>query len=64
MGLGMTELIIILVLVLFFYGGKKLPMIGEGLGRGITEFKRAIRNLSGSEDDPEKKRGAPSDRKG
>ena len=64
MGLGMSELIIILVLVLFFYGGKKLPMIGEGLGRGITEFKKAIRSLSGSEGDPDRKPGAHSDKKG
>ncbi len=55
MGLGVGELILILILVLFFCGGKRLPLIGEGLGRGITEFKKAIRNLSQSEKDPDKK---------
>ncbi len=63
MGLGVSELIIILVLVLFFYGGKKLPMIGEGLGKGITEFKRAIRSLSAPEGPSDKKQGASSDEK-
>ena len=38
MGLGVSELIIILVLVLFFYGGKKLPMIGEGLGLSLIHI--------------------------
>ncbi|NTW35936.1 MAG: twin-arginine translocase TatA/TatE family subunit [Syntrophobacteraceae bacterium] len=55
MGLGVGELILILILVLFFCGGKRLPLIGEGLGRGITEFKRALRNLSPSEKDRDKK---------
>jgi len=55
MGLGVGELILILILVLFFCGGKRLPLIGEGLGRGITEFKKAIRNLSQSEKDPDRK---------
>jgi sec-independent protein translocase protein TatA len=43
-GLGMTELVLILVLVLFFTGAKKLPLIGEGLGKGIREFKKALRD--------------------
>lgn len=46
-GLGPSELVIILVLVLFFYGGKRLPQIGHGLGRGIREFKRAIKGTEG-----------------
>jgi sec-independent protein translocase protein TatA len=55
MGLGVVELILILILVLFFCGGKRLPLIGEGLGRGITEFKKAVRSLSPSEKDRDKK---------
>lgn len=42
-GLGVSELLIILVLVMFFYGGKKLPQIGEGLGKMIHEFRKATR---------------------
>jgi sec-independent protein translocase protein TatA len=55
MGLGVGELILILILILFFCGGKRLPLIGEGLGKGISEFKKAIRNLSTPEADREKK---------
>ncbi len=41
MGLGVPELIIILAIVLIFFGAGKLPEIGEALGRGIRSFKKA-----------------------
>ncbi len=40
-GLGVTELVIILVIVMVFFGVGKLPEIGKGLGKGIKEFKDA-----------------------
>ncbi len=43
-GLGPTELIIILLIVLIIFGAKKLPEIGSGLGRGITNFKKAMKD--------------------
>lgn len=46
LGLGPLELIIILLLIVIFVGGKKLPQVGENLGRGISEFKRAIKGDS------------------
>lgn len=39
-GLGFQELIIILVIALVIFGGKKLPEVGSGLGKAIREFKR------------------------
>ncbi len=42
-GLGPTELIIIFLIVLIIFGAKKLPEIGSGLGRGITNFKKAMK---------------------
>jgi sec-independent protein translocase protein TatA len=39
--LGMGELLIILVLVILFFGTKKLPQLGEGLGKAIRNFKQA-----------------------
>ncbi|MDQ6963304.1 MAG: twin-arginine translocase TatA/TatE family subunit [Mariprofundales bacterium] len=39
MGLGTTELILILVIVLVLFGAKKLPDIGAGLARGIKSFR-------------------------
>ena len=40
-GLGPTELIIIGVAILLFFGGKKIPEVMKGLGSGIKEFKKA-----------------------
>jgi sec-independent protein translocase protein TatA len=48
-GLGTTELIIILLIVLVVFGAKKLPEIGSGLGKGITNFKRAMRGQESNE---------------
>jgi len=42
-GIGMIELIVILVIVLIIFGAKKLPQIGEGLGKGIRNFKKATK---------------------
>jgi sec-independent protein translocase protein TatA len=39
-GLGLQELIIIMVIALVIFGGKKLPEVGSGLGKAIREFKR------------------------
>ncbi len=41
MGLGFTELIIILIIVLLVFGAGKLPQIGDALGKSIKNFKRA-----------------------
>ena len=39
-GLGLQELVIILVIALVIFGGRKLPELGSGLGQAIREFKR------------------------
>jgi sec-independent protein translocase protein TatA len=39
-GLGFQELLIVLVIALVIFGGKKLPELGSGLGKAIREFKR------------------------
>lgn len=39
--LGTTEIILIAVVVLLLFGGKKIPELMRGLGRGISEFKKA-----------------------
>ena len=41
MGLGASELLIILAIVLVVFGASKLPQLGDGLGRAIKNFKRA-----------------------
>ena len=40
-GLGAQELLLILLIALFFSGAEKLPEIAKGLGQGLREFKRA-----------------------
>jgi sec-independent protein translocase protein TatA len=40
-GLGMTELIVILVIVVILFGATKLPQIGKGIGEAIRNFKKA-----------------------
>jgi sec-independent protein translocase protein TatA len=42
-GIGMPELIIILVIILIIFGAGKLPQIGAGLGKGIKNFKKATK---------------------
>jgi sec-independent protein translocase protein TatA len=42
-GIGMTELIIILVIVLIIFGAGKLPEIGGGIGKAIKNFKKATK---------------------
>jgi sec-independent protein translocase protein TatA len=41
MGLGAPELIVIAVVILLLFGGKKLPELMKGLGKGVSEFKDA-----------------------
>ena len=43
-GLGMPELLVILVIVLIIFGANKLPQIGEGIGKGIRNFKKGIKD--------------------
>jgi sec-independent protein translocase protein TatA len=41
---GPFELLVIFLVVLLLFGGKKLPEIGKALGQGIREFKKAMRD--------------------
>ncbi len=41
LGLGGSEMIIILVIVLLLFGGRKIPELMKGLGKGVREFKDA-----------------------
>ncbi len=46
MSLGAMEITIILLVVLLLFGGKKLPELAKGLGKGIKEFKKAKKDVS------------------
>ncbi|OOQ58012.1 Sec-independent protein translocase subunit TatA/TatB [Mucilaginibacter pedocola] len=47
MGLGAPEIILILVAVLLLFGGKKIPEMMRGLGKGMKEFKDAQNGTTG-----------------
>ena len=51
-GLGMPELIVILIIVLVIFGASRLPQLGEGLGKAIKGFKKGI---SDSHEEADKK---------
>jgi sec-independent protein translocase protein TatA len=44
-GIGTPELIVILGIAFLVFGGKKLPEIGAGLGKGINSFKKGLRDV-------------------
>ncbi|MGZ4035457.1 MAG: twin-arginine translocase TatA/TatE family subunit [Bacteroidia bacterium] len=44
-GLGGSEMIIVLVIVLLLFGGKKIPELMKGLGKGVKEFKDASKGI-------------------
>ena len=57
-GIGTTEIILIVLVLLLLFGGKKLPELMRGAGRGIREFKDAVNTATKPEEDkkPESKK--------
>ena len=53
-GLGTSELIIILVLVLIIFGAGKLPQVGKSLGEGLRNFKDGMKDGAGDKQGSEK----------
>lgn len=49
MGIGTTELLVILVIVMILFGGSKLPQLGKGLGEGVRSFRDALRGIKDDE---------------
>jgi sec-independent protein translocase protein TatA len=48
-GLGMPELIVILLIAVLIFGASKLPQIGEGLGKAIRGFRKSISESESTE---------------
>jgi sec-independent protein translocase protein TatA len=58
-GLGVGELLIILLIVIVIFGASRLPQIGQGLGEGIKNFRSALKappeiDVTPKNDDPKK----------
>ncbi|MDP1850141.1 MAG: twin-arginine translocase TatA/TatE family subunit [Solirubrobacteraceae bacterium] len=51
LGLGLPEILIVLVIVLVIFGPKRLPDLGRSLGSGMREFKDSITGNSKDDDD-------------
>lgn len=54
MGLGAPEIILIVALALLLFGGKKIPELMRGLGKGVKEFKDAQNGVEKSDKSEEK----------
>ena len=50
-GFGTSEILLIVVALLLLFGGKKLPELMRGAGRGIREFKDAVNTATAPEED-------------
>jgi len=63
-GIGMPELIIILIIILIICGAGKLPEIGSGIGKGIKNFKKATQDQKKQPEEitpPEENSNKPED---
>jgi sec-independent protein translocase protein TatA len=58
-GLGMWELIVILLIVVIIFGASRLPQIGEGLGKAIRGFKQSLKEPDAIDVTPKKEGNAP-----
>ena len=54
-GLGMQEVLIIALIVLLLFGGKKIPELMNGLGKGVKSFKDGMKDIDESTKDETKK---------
>ena len=43
--IGMTEIIVIALIVLLFFGGKKIPELMKGIGKGVKSFKDGMKDV-------------------
>lgn len=50
-GIGMQELLVILLICLLIFGAAKLPEIGKALGKTIREFKKSMKEISSDEEE-------------
>lgn len=54
-GLGLSEILVIALVVLLFFGGKKIPELMKGLGKGVRSFKEGMKEVQSGLDDDDAK---------
>lgn len=54
-GLGLTEILVIALVVLLFFGGKKIPELMKGLGKGVRSFKEGMKEVESDIKDSDEK---------
>ena len=50
-GLGMQEILVIALIILLLFGGKKIPELMKGLGKGVKSFKEGMNEVTGKEEE-------------
>jgi sec-independent protein translocase protein TatA len=63
MGLGYTEIALILAIVVVIFGGRKLPELGTGLGSAIANFRKSYRDGQAIDVTPEKDKSKEEEKK-
>lgn len=63
MGIGAWEWVVILVVVVLLFGTRKLPELGSGLGKAISNFKKSYREGNEIDVTPEKEKVASEEKK-
>jgi sec-independent protein translocase protein TatA len=53
-GLGMQEILVIALIILLLFGGKKIPELMKGLGKGVKSFKEGMNEVNETFDEPDK----------
>lgn len=56
-GIGMQEVIVIALIVLLLFGGKKIPELMKGLGKGVKSFKDGMKEIEADDKDDDKSSG-------
>jgi sec-independent protein translocase protein TatA len=54
--IGVWQIVLIIAIVLLFFGGKKIPELLQGLGKGMKEFKKAVKEEEPADRPEEKKK--------
>jgi sec-independent protein translocase protein TatA len=61
LGIGAQEIILIALIVLLFFGGRKIPELMRGLGKGVKSFKDGVNGIDDNKEEKEQEEKSDSD---